>query len=291
MKEEYPVKSLIGLIVVASVIAATGAAPAAAQSLGNDPTKFNQMYDTALAKKDLAFLNAIVADDLKMTLNDQVTVWNRSQWMDLAKNGAYLSREVVTDQVERIGDNVVLATARISVKQKDPKRTGIDQWQHRMYQKRPAGWQLTMIRTLRETPTPAPGVPSLGSDYKTFNKQIDDAMVRADVDFLNGVIADDLTFILNDQKTVWTKKQWVDYIKIAKYAGRENIEEQNEQHGDVAVATTRVRTSYHDPAKRRLDQIHLRVYHRQPSGWKLVSMRALKEEAIPESAGAPGTAR
>ena len=277
-------KSLIGLAVVAAMMASTGASQAAAQSLGTDPATFNKQYDTALAKKDVAFLDAIVAEDLKMTLNDQATVWNRTQWMELVKNSAYLSREVVTDQVERVGSDLVIATARIAVKQKDPNRTGIDQWQLRMYQKRPAGWKLTLIRTIRETPTPPANGLTLGTDYKTFNKQIDDAMVRADADFLNAVIADDLAFILNDQKTVWTKKQWVDYIKIAKYAGRDNIEEQSEVHGDVAVATTRVRTSYHDPKKPRLDQIHLRVYHKQPAGWKLVSMRALKEEHIPEGA-------
>ena len=275
-------KLLIGLA-VAVVMAFTGVSSSAAQSpLGTDPAKFNSLYDTALAKKDIAFMEAIGAADLKMTLNDQTTVWNRSQWMDLIKNGAYLSRQVLADQVERVGGDLVIATARIDVKYADPKRNGLDQWQLRMYQKRPAGWQLTLIRTIRETPVPPATTLSLGTDYKTFNKQIDDAMVRVDVNFLNAVIADDLAFILNDQKTVWTKKQWVDYIKIATYAGRENIEEQNERHGNVAVATTRVRTSYHDPKKHRLDQIHLRVYQLGPGGWQLVSMRALREERIPE---------
>lgn len=277
-------RSFIGLVAIAAVMVSTGAPQASAQSLGTDPAKFNQLYDAALAKKDIAFMEAIGAADLKMTLNDQTTVWNRAQWMDLIKNGAYLSRQVVADQVDRVGSDLVIATARVDVKYSDPKRNGLDQWQLRMYQKRPAGWQLTLIRTIRETPVPPATTLSLGTDYKTFNKQIDDAMVRADLNFLNAVIADDLAFILNDQKTVWTKKQWVDYIKIATYAGRENIEEQNERHGDVAVATTRVRTSYHNPKKPRLDQIHLRVYHLQPAGWRLVSMRALKEEHIPEGA-------
>ncbi len=72
-------RSFIGVVAIAAVMASIGASQAGAQSLGTDPSKFNQLYDAALAKKDVAFMEAICAADLKMTLNDQVILVHENE--------------------------------------------------------------------------------------------------------------------------------------------------------------------------------------------------------------------
>jgi ketosteroid isomerase-like protein len=128
----------------------------AASRLGNDPTAFNRQLEAALAKNDMDFLGSVAADDLQD--NDlSGGAWNRTQWLDYMSKAQFASRTLVDDQVEVHGD-VVIATARTNITYVDPKRRASQQVQQRVYQRRPDGWQLVSLRTLKAGPVPeSPG--------------------------------------------------------------------------------------------------------------------------------------
>ena len=120
----------------------------AADGLGTDPARFNPLLDAALFKGDTAFLNAVVAEDLRFsTLVNGGTVWSKAEWFGYFGKVKYLSREIVKDQIER-HDNIVIATATIHYQYVNGKPTEIVQ--QRVYQQRPGGWQLVSHRTLKE---------------------------------------------------------------------------------------------------------------------------------------------
>jgi hypothetical protein len=120
----------------------------AADGLGTDPALFNKHLDAAIFRGDKAFLEAVIADDLKFsTLVNGGTVWSKAEWLGYVGKMKYVSREIITDQVER-HENVAIATAKIHYQYVNAKPTEIVQL--RVYQQRPAGWQLVSHRTIRE---------------------------------------------------------------------------------------------------------------------------------------------
>jgi hypothetical protein len=128
----------------------------------------------------------------------------------------------------------------------------------------------------------AEGQSRLGTDPAGFNRQLEAALASNDVDFLKAAAADDLKFTLNTGGT-WTKAQWVDFMAKAQFASRNLVEDQVEVHGDVVVATARTHIRYTDPKRRPSEQVQQRTYQRGPRGWQLVSLRTIKEGALPDA--------
>ena len=130
-----------------------GAVPArAANELGTDPALFNRKLDAAVFKGDIAFLNAVIADDLVMTVNGkqpetQRDLFDKKRWVTFIGTAKYVSRDIVDEKIER-HENMVIATAIIHYRYVNGPLMELVQM--RVYQQRPSGWQLVSHRTLRE---------------------------------------------------------------------------------------------------------------------------------------------
>ena len=125
--------------------------------------------------------------------------------------------------------------------------------------------------------------PSLGSDPTTFNKQFEKAMMTNDVAFMDALLTDDWYLTANDPTETWDpakrwdKKRWMDRVKTMKYASRELLDDVIERHGNLVIATAHVIARFADPQARGLEMTQQRFYVNGPKGWKLVSMRTVKE--------------
>lgn len=147
------VKSLVGMVVVLSFSAIVGAEAAA--DLGSDPTTFNKQFEKAMMTNDVAFMDALLSNDWYLTANDPTETWDpakrwdKKRWLDRVKTMKYASRELLDDVIERHGD-LVIATAHVIARFADPQARGLEMTQQRFYVKRPQGWQLVSMRTVKE---------------------------------------------------------------------------------------------------------------------------------------------
>ena len=126
----------------------------AAQELGTDPALFNQKLDAAIFKGDIAFLKAVIADDLVMTVNGkqpetQRDLFDKQKWVTFIGTVTYAARDIIDERIER-HDNMVIATAMLHYRYVNGPLMELVQM--RVYQQRPVGWQLVSHRTLREEP-------------------------------------------------------------------------------------------------------------------------------------------
>lgn len=126
----------------------------AANELGTDPALFNKKLDAAVFKGDIAFLNAVIADDLVMTVNGkqvetQRDLFDKQKWVTFIGTAKYAARDIIDEKIER-HENMVIATAMLRYRYVNGPLMELVQM--RVYQQRPAGWQLVSHRTLREEP-------------------------------------------------------------------------------------------------------------------------------------------
>src|SRR5262249_50269534 len=77
----------------------------------------------------------------------------------------------------------------------------------------------------------------LGADPATFNRQFDAALTRGDIDFMNAILTDDWKFTVNNAAAVWSKPQWLEFVRNTKYAARDTAEDIVERHGNVVIST------------------------------------------------------
>src|SRR5947209_7650162 len=73
------------------------------QSLGNDPSHFDEQIDTAFLHRDVAFIPAVAADDARFTHGDG-TSWTKQQWLDAVGSFTGSARSIDLVQVEQHGD-------------------------------------------------------------------------------------------------------------------------------------------------------------------------------------------
>jgi hypothetical protein len=125
--------------------------------LGDDPTTFDRQIDLANLKRDVAFLNAVVAEDARFT-HFGGTVWTKQQWLDATKSYAGLERNVDAVEVERHGD-VVETTGHIQVKTPNTQRPEYQIYYVRLYARRDGHWQFLSHRTMRQVDGPMPSAP------------------------------------------------------------------------------------------------------------------------------------
>ena len=122
------------------------------------------------------------------------------------------------------------------------------------------------------------------SDVLAFEKQVEAAVLRADVAFLDRVCVSDFTYTHGDGWTrggptlgVDTKSEWLASLP-GRYALREVDSQQVEIHGDVAITMGRVRARTGAPnatQQRAFSFWYIRVYARRDGQWRYLSHRTV----------------
>ena len=116
-----------------------------------------------------------------------------------------------------------------------------------------------------------------------FERDVEAAVLRADVDFLDRVCADDFTYTHGDGWTsggaplsVDSKAEWLESLP-GRYTMRDVETEHVEIHGDVAITTGRVRARAGSTiaARRAFSFWYLRVYERRDGQWRFLSHRTV----------------
>src|SRR5205814_10261487 len=118
--------------------------------LGDDPTKFDQLLDDAYLRRDVAFVEAAVADDLRFAIEPgpNARAWTRQQFVDAVRFFDGLARNVDAVRVEMRGDGELETRGHVQV---IPLRSDGPEYQlyySRIYRRGPGGWRLASHQTL-----------------------------------------------------------------------------------------------------------------------------------------------
>ena len=153
-------------------------------------------------------------------------------------------------------------------------------------------WSLTTLAAMAvlavgASPSPAQAPPSSAADdaaeVLALERQIEAAVLRADVAFLDGVCAPDFTYTHGDGWItggpvlgVDTREAWLASLD-GRYSRREVDSQQIELHGDVAITMGRVRASSGagDAPPRSFSFWYVRVYAHRDGGWQYLSHRTV----------------
>ncbi len=134
----------------------------------------------------------------------------------------------------------------------------------------------------QESP-PSHSATDRASEVLAFEKQVEAAVLRADVAFLDRVCASDFTYNHGDGWTtggpvlgVDTKSEWLASL-AGRYALREVDSQHVEIHGDVAITMGRVRarTGATNAAQRAFSFWYIRVYALRGGQWRYLSHRTV----------------
>jgi hypothetical protein len=122
------------------------------------------------------------------------------------------------------------------------------------------------------------------SDVLEFERQVEAAIVRGDVDFVDRACAPTFVFSHGDGWTtggepfrVDRKVDWLAVVKAAPYASRDLHHVRVEMHGDVAITYGRyvARMKGGAPEQQQLDLWFERVYARRDGRWQYLSHRTV----------------
>lgn len=122
---------------------------------------------------------------------------------------------------------------------------------------------------------------SRAAEFLQVEQKIEDAVVRADLDFLKNVYAEDFRFA-HGSGSVQNKKQWLDSVAKRLFIARTISANEVEFHDDIAVSAARldvIRRGKNGEEKYRLK--YIRVYRRQNNQWKMISHRTIQETHLP----------
>jgi hypothetical protein len=132
----------------ALMLTVTAAAQSRNNPLGDDPAKFDEKVEAAALHNDLAFFQAVLADDVRFTHGTGL-VQDRAKWLEATPRSKYSARELDSVEVEPHGD-VVETTGHVQVKSGNPRNPEYHIWFVRVYAKRDGRWQLLSNRTVRQ---------------------------------------------------------------------------------------------------------------------------------------------
>jgi len=123
------------------------------------------------------------------------------------------------------------------------------------------------------------------------NTEIETAVVKGDIAFLERVLAADFRFPHGDAWTaggrtanVDNKRSWLAAAREGFFVSREVSAQEVELHGDVALTTgrIRVRSRSNDPRARDYSIRFLRVYAQREGRWQLLSHRTVRQTSGPD---------
>lgn len=110
------------------------------------------------------------------------------------------------------------------------------------------------------------------------------AVLSADLEFLDGVYADDFRFS-HSTGDVDTKSSWIELLREnpGYYTERRVDRIDVEMHGNVALTAGRIhsRTTSTDPRWQEYSIWYIRFYEKQDGQWRLLSHRSIREEQGP----------
>ena len=112
--------------------------------MGDDVAKFDQLLDTAYLHRDVAFIEAAVADDVHYGLGCErgAAVWNKQQL--LADVRLYDGRERNVDAVRvEVRGGLLQTSGHVQVKTLRAEGPEYQLYFVRLYRRGPTGWQLT----------------------------------------------------------------------------------------------------------------------------------------------------
>ena len=130
--------------------------------------------------------------------------------------------------------------------------------------------------------------PDPAADVLAFEREMEAAVVRGDVAFLDRACSSDFTFTHGDGWTtgrsplrVENKAQWLASVGKAPYLARDLDSVQVEIHGDVAITygRYRARNKAGDAGRREFTVWFERVYARRDGRWQFLSHRTVNGPA------------
>lgn len=146
--------------------------------------------------------------------------------------------------------------------------------------------------------SPSTTVPGSAAEVLAFEREMEAAVVRGDVAFLDRVCTADFSFTHGDGWTtgsppllVENKEQWLASVGKAPYLFRNLDSVQVELHGDVAITYGRYRARYKmgEPGRREFVVWFERVYARQNGGWRFLSHRTVRGPTYVNEPSSGGT--
>ena len=145
------------------------------------------------------------------------------------------------------------------------------------------------MRTFVVAAAVAIGVSVMGqsdpvAEVLAFEREVEAAIVRGDVEFMERACAPTFVFSHGDGWTtggdpfrVDNRAQWMAVVKSAPYASRELDRVRVEMHGDIAITYGRyvARMKGGDPERQQFDLWFERVYARRDGRWQYLSHRTV----------------
>ena len=132
--------------------------------------------------------------------------------------------------------------------------------------------------------TPSATVSGPAAQVLAFEQEMEAAVVRGDVAFLDRVCTDDFSFTHGDGWTnggaplrVENKAQWLSSVSKVPYVFRNLDSVQVELHGDIAITygQYRARNKRAEPGREEFNVWFERVYVRRGGRWRYVSHRTV----------------
>jgi ketosteroid isomerase-like protein len=136
----------------------------------------------------------------------------------------------------------------------------------------------------RAASSSAASAPDPAVEVLAFEREMEAAVVRGDVAFLDRACASDFSFTHGDGWTtggqplrVENKEQWLASVGKAPYLSRDLDSVQVESHGDIAITygRYRARNKAGEPGRRAFTVWFERVYARRSGRWQYVSHRTV----------------
>ncbi len=171
------------------------------------------------------------------------------------------------------------------------KKTVSAQCLYRRVAPAPVAWRLTLSAALlacmavpfaQESPLSNTAADT-AKEVLALEREIEAAVLRADVAFLDRVCASDFTYTHGDGWTtggavrgVDPRAEWLASLP-GRYSRREVDSQQVEMHGDVAITMGRVRarSGGADAAQRAFSFWYVRVYAQRDGQWRYLSHRTV----------------
>ena len=145
-----------------------------------------------------------------------------------------------------------------------------------------------------QEPSPAAVPADRAAEVLDLERRIEAAVLRADVAFLDGVLAGDFTYTHGDGWTtggavrgIDDRAEWLASLP-GRYRRREVDSQQVELHGDVAITMGRVRARSGPSAgaPRSFSFWYVRVYAQRDGRWQYLSHRTVHGPVYQDDAGA-----